>query len=235
MPRGSIAALAATAAALISCVPIKRIPTCDLGAPEPIELDAVTPDGTTARAFAEQLPGSRRGSLQWFRSAEPDLEITVPAPGATTTVDVEVSAPATSASYRPGITPLELRDTPCAGAIELAVALRVATADHGLDEHWTATATQLPGGGASFTVNLAQQPPTGTLRVVLTDPAAWGKTTFEFEMALDNNGGGSGSVSYSASREINGGIEGFTDSAAILTFEMPDAGTTTSPDAGDSG
>jgi len=223
------------ASALISCAPIGRVSTCELSAPQAIGFDTVTPDGTTARAFAEQLPGSHRGGLKWFPSAQSDLEITVPAPFATTTVDVEVSAPGTSARYRPGLTPRELLATPCPGAIEVAVALRVVTADGGLDEHWTATATQMPGGGAFFTVDLAQQPPAGTLRVVHTDAAAWDATTFELQIALDGNGGGSGSVYYSASRVRNGSHEGFTDSACLLTFEPPDAGTAASPDAADSG
>lgn len=224
MSRLSIFVLAAVPA-LAACAPIKRIPSCGLGEPQAIGFDQVLPDGTTARAFSERLAGSHRGSLKWFPSSEADLKITVPAPLATTTVDLEVGAPATSATYWPAVTPPELLLGPaCPGAVELAVALRVFTADGGLDEHWTATATQMPGGGVSFTVDLAQQPLAGTLRVVQTDAAAWDVTNFAFETTLDAGGAGSGSVYYSAGRETNGLYEGFEVSAAILSFEAPDAG-----------
>jgi hypothetical protein len=217
MPRFSIVTLAAWVAALAACVPLERIPTCGLGEPHAIGFDEVLPGGTTASAFSERLPGSHRGNLEWFRSSEPDLEITVPTPLATT-VDLEVSAPAMSATYRPGVTPSDLPSAACPGAIILAVALRVVTADGGLDEHWMATATQMPAGGASFTVDLGQQPPAGTLRVAQTDVAAWDETTFAFETTLDEAGAGSGSVYYSATRETNGLHEGFAASAAMLTF-----------------
>jgi hypothetical protein len=235
MFRLSMVVLAASVPALAACATIQRVPTCGLGEPQPIGFDQVLPDGTTARAFSERLAGSHRGTLEWFPSSESDLEITVPAPLATTTVDLEVGAPATSATYRPAVTPPELLlGTTCPGAIELAVALRVATADGGLDEHWTATATQGPGGGVSFAADLAQQPLAGTLRVVQTDAAAWDETTFAFETTLDASGAGSGSVYYSASRETNGLYEGFGVSAALFTFWAPDAGVTAPPDAGGS-
>lgn len=234
MPRCSIVALAVLLATLAACVPLKRIPTCGLGEPQSIGFDQVLPDGTTARAFAERLPGSHRGSLKWFPSSQSDLEITVPAPLATTTVDLEIGAPATTATYRPGVTPPGLQGAACPGAIELGIALRVVTADGGLDEHWTATARQMPAGGASFTVDLAQQPPAGTLRVVQPDAAAWDETIFAFETTLDSSGAGSGRVYYSAYRETNGRYEGFGASAAILTFGVPDAGMSAPPDAGGS-
>jgi hypothetical protein len=68
MPRCSIVAL--SLATLAACVPLKRVPTCGFSEPQAIGFDQVLPDGTTARAFAERLPGSHRGSLKWFPSSQ---------------------------------------------------------------------------------------------------------------------------------------------------------------------
>src|SRR5262249_50020364 len=141
-----------------------------------------------------------------------------PGPVERTTVDLEVSSPATSASYLRGITPPDLHGTTCPGAIELAVALRVVTEDGGLDEHWTATARQQEGGGASFTVDLKQQPVAGSLRVMPADGTRWDKTWFGFDTTLDATGAGSGSVYYGATRQASGVNEGFSASVALLDF-----------------
>jgi hypothetical protein len=216
MARGSLVALLTSATALVACSGVKAIPKCALGEPQAIAFDAVTPEGTSGHALAQRLPGLSRGSLRWFGSFL-HLEITRPA-ARTTTVELDVSVPVMSARYRRGITPPALQGTTCPGAIEVGAALRVVTADGGLDERWTATARQTPDGGVSFTVDLTQQPPGGTLRVVLADAPAWDEAFFGFETTLDASGAGDGSLFYSANRARNGSYEGFGASVAHLTF-----------------